>query len=48
MNMNASLMNQIGEASFAMDDAALFLDTHPNDMAAMQYYQNVVACEKMP
>lgn len=46
MNMNASLMNQIGEASFAMDDVALFLDTHPNDMAAMQYYQNVVAMRK--
>ena len=46
MNMKASLMNQIGEASFAMDDVALFLDTHPNDMAAMQYYQNVVAMRK--
>lgn len=46
MNMRASLMNQIDEASFAMDDVALFLDTHPNDMAAMQYYQNVVAMRK--
>lgn len=46
MSMRASLMNQINEASFAVDDVALFLDTHPNDMAAMQYYQNVVAMRK--
>lgn len=46
MSMRASLMNQINEASFAVDDVALFLDTHPNDIAAMQYYQNVVAMRK--
>lgn len=46
MSMRASLMNQINEASFAVDDVALFLDTHPNDIAAMQYYQNVVTMRK--
>ena len=46
MNTKASLMQQIDEASFAMDDVALFLDTHPNDTAAMQYYKNVVTMRK--
>lgn len=42
MNKQA-LLNQIGEASFAMDDILLFLDTHPDDAAAMEYYRNAVA-----
>ncbi len=46
MTMKESLMKQINEASFAMDDVALFLDTHPNDPAAMQYYKNAVAMRK--
>ena len=46
MSMRASLMNQINEASFAVDDVALFLDTHPHGIAAMQYYQNVVTMRK--
>ena len=46
MTMKQSLMQQINEASFAMDDVLLFLDTHPNDAAAMQYYKNVVAMRK--
>ena len=43
MNGKDSLMKQINEASFAMDDAALFLDTHPTDPSALQYYRNAVA-----
>lgn len=38
-----SLMRQINESSFAMDDAQLFLDTHPDSMAAMQYFRNAAA-----
>lgn len=46
MNRKSTLMKQINEASFAMDDVLLFLDTHPNDSAAMQYYQTVTAMRK--
>lgn len=37
------LRRQIDEASFAMDDAHLFLDTHPDDATAFQYFKNAVA-----
>ncbi len=37
------LRRQIDEASFAMDDAHLFLDTHPEDAVAFQYFKNAVA-----
>lgn len=33
------LMCIITEASFALDDVKLFLDTHPNDAEALEYYQ---------
>lgn len=46
MQTKDSLLKQINEASFAMDDVLLFLDTHPDDAAAMQYYRNVVAMRK--
>ena len=38
-----SLMKQINEASFAMDEAVLFLDTHPDNFDALQYYRNAVS-----
>ena len=41
-----ALMNQINESGFALDDVILFLDTHPNDAAAMDYYRNVVAMKR--
>lgn len=37
------LRKQVDETSFAMDDAHLFLDTHPDDAAAFQYFKNMVA-----
>ena len=40
------LMRQINEASFAMDDAQLFLDTHPDNAAAMQYFRNAAAMRR--
>lgn len=41
-----ALMKQINEASFAMDDVLLFLDTHPDNAEAMRYYQNAAAMRK--
>ena len=35
------LLSIIDQASFAMDDVLLFLDTHPCDQAALNYYQYV-------
>lgn len=46
MNQKSMLMKQINEASFAIDDVLLFLDTHPKNASAMQYYQNVVSMRK--
>lgn len=37
----SQLMRQIMEAGFAMDDAVLFLDTHPENRDAIRYYQSV-------
>ena len=43
-----ALLHKINEASFAMDEARLFLDTHPNCMEALEYFQNMCAVrEKM-
>ena len=36
-----NLMRQIMEAGFAMDDVALFLDTHPENQDALRYYKAV-------
>ncbi|MCI9502936.1 MAG: spore coat protein CotJB [Hungatella sp.] len=35
------LLSIIDQASFAMDDVLLFLDTHPCDQGALNYYQYV-------
>ena len=35
------LLSIIDQASFAMDDVLLYLDTHPCDKAALNYYQYV-------
>ena len=32
------LLNMIDQASFAMDDVLLYLDTHPCDRQAFAYY----------
>lgn len=36
-NVN-QLLQQVYETGFAVDDAVLFLDTHPSDPNAMRYY----------
>lgn len=33
------LMRIIQETSFAIDDCKLFLDTHPDDQEALEFYQ---------
>lgn len=33
------LMNKINKASFAVDDVKLYLDTHPCDHQAMEYFE---------
>ena len=40
MNQKQLLM-QIMEVSFAMTEAVLFLDTHPCNTEAMEYYQKM-------
>lgn len=43
-----SLLHKINEASFAMDEARLFLDTHPKCEEALAYYRDMCAVrEKM-
>ena len=35
------LMNQIYQYSFAVDDVHLYLDTHPDDQEALNYYRTM-------
>lgn len=46
MNCNCNvdcdmLLMQVYKASFAVDDVVLYLDTHPNDKDALNYYHYV-------
>lgn len=34
------LLQAVYETGFALDEATLYLDTHPNCPMAMQYFQN--------
>ena len=38
MNERERLLKRVQMYSFAVTDAALFLDTHPNNMSALAYY----------
>ncbi len=38
----AVLLKALNEYSFAMDEAALFLDTHPDNQEALSYFKNAV------
>lgn len=40
------LLNCIDTTSFAIDDVALYLDTHPTDKVALDYYEKVNALRK--
>jgi spore coat protein JB len=41
-----ALMRRIDQASFAMDDVVLYLDTHPTDQEALNYYHYVAGLRK--
>lgn len=41
-----ALLNRVYEAGFAMDDVALYLDTHPSDQEALNYYYYVSNLQK--
>lgn len=47
MNQNTDscrrLLDQVYQTGFAVDDAILYLDTHPRDAAALAYYQQAVS-----
>lgn len=42
MNYQAQLINTINYLSFAMDDARLFLDTHPECQEALEYFNDTM------
>ncbi len=42
----SAMLMQVNRAGFALDDAQLFLDTHPCDAGAMAYYQQSAAAYK--
>lgn len=39
MNERSQLLRKLQQASFAIDDVELFLDTHPTDQDALEYYE---------
>ena len=41
MQSQSQLMQSIYETGLSLDDTILYLDTHPNDMAAMDYYRKL-------
>lgn len=40
------LLNSINEVSFAVSDILLYLDTHPEDRAALAYSREMIATRK--
>ncbi len=47
MSEQEKLMNKVQMYHFAMVDASLFLDTHPNDKEALKFFKRVKEmCEK--
>ena len=43
MNEREMLLKRVQVCDFALNDAALFLDTHPDDQAALAYYKKYLA-----
>ena len=41
-----AMLRQVDEAGFAVVDANLYLDTHPCDAAAIDYYNQMLAAYK--
>lgn len=40
MNQREQLLNEIGIVSFVLVDLGLYLDTHPNDKNALEYFKH--------
>lgn len=41
-----SLLEMVNQTGFALDDTQLYLDTHPCDQAALEYFQQISAMYK--
>lgn len=46
MGNRTTLLKEISEISFAVDDLTLYLDTHPTDEAALTYYNELITKRK--
>ena len=46
MNDQQKLLNKLSVAQFAAWELHLYLDTHPADAAALDYYRNMVTMRK--
>lgn len=46
MNDRKTLLHRIQVCDFALNEAGLFLDTHPNDKAALEYYSRYLQMSK--
>ena len=42
----SALLRKVYEASFAVDDVILYLDTHPNDAEAFELFRQYTAMEQ--
>lgn len=40
------LLHQLQSYDFALQEAALFLNSHPNDQQALAYYNDIQACSQ--
>lgn len=45
-DLRAALLRKVYETGFAVDDITLYLDTHPCDKAALEYFHCVVKMSK--
>ncbi|MCI9163747.1 MAG: spore coat protein CotJB [Lachnospiraceae bacterium] len=41
MTCGNALLQKVYETGFALDEVTLYLDTHPSDSQAMEYYQYI-------
>lgn len=46
MASREQLLNEINEVSFAVNEATLFLDTHPDDEAALAFFKETLPRRK--
>ena len=48
MTCGNTLLQKVYETGFALDEITLYLDTHPTDKQAMEYYQYIRKANRMP